>query len=108
MIMENEAPQFKNVNDPVFNEWVENKKRNVVEKLLREGLWKDFSQFPVVWVARDKDDNLWLYTHKPRKSLSYFYESANCKGSMEIDNEKYPEITFENSPIQVRLVFVPV
>lgn len=69
------------------------------------------------WLARDKDGDLTLFTHKP-----YFNESpgfipgwdvktlVNGKDewieAMRLDPRLYPEVTFENSPIEVKFSFI--
>ena len=50
-----------------------------------------------VWIARDKDNSLWLYTDKPSKNGDEF--SANAiDGFYKIDDDFYPEVTWDNSP----------
>lgn len=55
----------------------------------------------VLWIARDKDNKLYLYEDKPfvvngKKFECYYY--LDC---WRIPEELYPEITFENSPKQL-------
>ena len=102
------APQFKNVNDPVFNEFVNEKKQESEEaakKAIRAAYWRNWDKLPSVWVARDDDGSLWIYTTKPVKGGGMF--SCSASGDMfQIDDSVYPEITFENSPIRVKLLFI--
>jgi hypothetical protein len=79
------------------------RKEREVRKAIRNAMWKDFDQFPSVWVARDDDDSLWLYNEKPQKAFGLFTSSGEM---MSIDNSHYPEITYENSPIKIRLIFI--
>lgn len=107
------APQFKSVNDPKFNEFVNEQLQETLDqmdidaakKAIRAAYWRNWSSLPSVWVARDEDNSLWIYTTKPAKSCGMFHCSA--AGDMfQIDDSVYPEITFENSPIKVKLLFI--
>ena len=65
------------------------------------------------WLARDKDGELNLFTQKP-----YYNESPSFApgwdimmtdendwiDSMMIESSLFPEITFENSPIEIKFV----
>lgn len=74
-------------------------------KAIREAYWGNFAALPSVWVARDEDNSLWIYTTKPRKSDGMF--CCGAAGDMvPIDESVYPEITYENSPIKVKLLFI--
>jgi hypothetical protein len=109
------APQFKNVNEPTFNDFVneierereeeERKRIDAASKAIREAYWRNWDKLPSVWVARDDDGSLWIYTTKPVKGGGMF--SCSASGDMfQIDDSVYPEITFENSPIRVKLLFI--
>jgi len=56
------------------------------------------------WIARDKDGDLWKFTHKPIKGEGgqLFIKDpkvADYFGNLEeLNKELYPEVTFENSP----------
>lgn len=57
-----------------------------------------------LWIARDKDGELYLYPSKPRKrdyrfTCGYVYEDY-----INLDGDEFPEVTFENSPQEVELV----
>ena len=67
-----------------------------------------------LWIARDEDKTLWLYVKKPRRELTFFvesersYESAmrieyckDCK--VLLSSDIFPEVTWENSPQQLKL-----
>lgn len=62
------------------------------------------------WIARDKDETLWLFMEYPIKKENLFYPTTDIIGkftyyrSMPMDI--FPEITFENSPQQVELKLV--
>lgn len=108
------APQFKNVDDPEFEKFVKERERerkeeerkriDVTCKLLRQAYWQSWDKLPSVWIARDDDGSLWIYRTKPEESLGMFCRSAG--GMIQIDDSAYPEITFENSPIKVKLLFI--
>lgn len=64
-----------------------------------------------VWIARDKDGDLYLYSKKPEldndtftwgeeDELIFFSPNNRLDVScyMQIDSDLYPEVTFENSP----------
>ena len=59
-----------------------------------------------LWVARDKDNLLFLYWKKPILD-EVFEDSWDCpngKGCFaELDKNEFPEVTFENSPQEVEL-----
>lgn len=60
-----------------------------------------------MWIARNQDGSLWLHEEKP--SLVYddelrgwYYE---CGSFLDFyDESLFPEVTFENSPVEVELV----
>lgn len=74
-------------------------------KAIREAYWTNYAALPSVWVARDEDGSLWLYTVKPVKACGMFHCSS-VGGMFQIDDLVYPEITFENSPVKVKLLFI--
>ena len=52
-----------------------------------------------MWLCRDKDDTLWLAFDKPEKNgLSWWFHEGQC-----MDTQDFPEVTFENSPMEVEL-----
>ena len=58
-----------------------------------------------LWIARDKDGELYLYDAHPKK-LREFFGCQFGYSSMPLDKEMLPEITFDNSPQQVELKLV--
>lgn len=61
------------------------------------------------YIARDKDGTLCLYEHEPeRYELSGSFCDENCEGPdgmlMELPKYEYPEVTWENSPVECELV----
>lgn len=58
------------------------------------------------WIARDKQDFLGLYYKKPiwRKNRVNQIEDWHDGDFLGyLDNNKFPEVTFENSPMEVEL-----
>ena len=60
-----------------------------------------------LWIARDSDNSLWIHEEKPKKcanpkNKSYFWVSG--EDWWEVDEDFLPEVTFENSPMEVELV----
>lgn len=53
-----------------------------------------------VWIARDDSGQLWAYIEKPYKDGGIFMPQVlgDC---WQLPYYKYPEVTFENSPIQL-------
>lgn len=57
-----------------------------------------------LWIARDKDRVLGLFDDKPFKNeYGYWTTVRNC---YLIDDDLFPEITFENSPQQVEIKLI--
>ena len=54
-----------------------------------------------LWIARDKDGLLYLHIDKPMRVRSFFINESNR--SIWIDKDLFPEVTFENSPVEVEL-----
>lgn len=65
-----------------------------------------------LWIARDKDDSLYLYNYKPCKNkisgkfTCCIKPNGEWSEEYELNNHLFPEITFENSPMQVELKLV--
>jgi hypothetical protein len=62
-----------------------------------------------LWIARDKDsDELWLYSGRPLLDGERYKPNLDKENfrSIELPIEWFPEVTFENSPIQVELDYV--
>ena len=56
----------------------------------------------VLWIARDKDNSLFIYSKKPIKNYDFYnYNTEDVLDSTIIPEELYPEVTFENSPKQL-------
>ena len=66
---------------------------------------------PSMWVARDKDGTLWLYIDEPRRSSIFSKWEVDTEKSllrsddcMEIDGDLFPELKWEDEPIQIKLI----
>ena len=63
-----------------------------------------------LWIARDEGAAYcYIFTTKPEKRYSHFYEceiwtTHRPNHSMSLDVYDFPEVTFENSPMEVELV----
>lgn len=74
------------------------------KKAIRQAYWRNWASLPSVWVARDEDGSLWIYTAKPTKAAGMF---GCAYGDMfQINDSVYPEITYDNSPVKVKLLFI--
>lgn len=58
-----------------------------------------------LWIARDKDNSLWLFEEKPHLNHFNRYADGNINHS-RLYSALFPEITFENSPQQVELKLI--
>lgn len=56
----------------------------------------------IMWIARDKDGELFLYRVKPARHNYMFVELGNC-GMTRLADDEFPEVTWENSPVEVEL-----
>lgn len=62
-----------------------------------------------LWIAREKDNTLWLYNTKPikKESLGVFMCTISENGYWSaLDDKLFPGVTFENSPQEVELKLV--
>ena len=58
-----------------------------------------------LWIARDSDGELKLYDNHPMIMSGWFAPQRGFD-SLELDEQLFPEVTFENSPQQVELKLV--
>lgn len=54
-----------------------------------------------MWIARDKDGKLYFYNLKPDKIDNYF--QCDFGGMLRINPNLFPDVTWENSPVEVEL-----
>lgn len=62
-----------------------------------------------LWIARDFDGFLNLYVNKPSLDSNdnmYYIDSDMEDDYLNIDKSLFPEVTFENSPMEVELKLV--
>lgn len=59
-----------------------------------------------MYVARDEDGQLWLFTYKPRQAAASWHYDEGDDGYgdiMELNPELYPNVTFSSGPLEVVL-----
>ena len=55
-----------------------------------------------IWIARDKDGDLWAFPSKPERDiLSYTWITIDDVYSCRIPNDWLPEVTWENDPLEL-------
>ena len=65
-----------------------------------------------VWIARDKNGELFVYSSEPQRmdfpeengQLLGYFTSNEEERIIRLDNDLYPEITYENSPVKCTLI----
>ena len=57
-----------------------------------------------MYIARDKDGQLYLFEHRPIKIKGAYFmsEKGNC---MRLKQSEYPCVTFDNSTLKCKLDF---
>ena len=67
-----------------------------------------------LWVARDKDGDLYLYNYEPCKNKISGRFTCGIKPNgewseeYELNSHLFPEVTFENSPREVELKLLEI
>lgn len=58
-----------------------------------------------LWIARDNNNALALYTEEPMLYYNTYYEGPYKSQRIELNENLFPEVTFENSPqvVEVKL-----
>ena len=59
-----------------------------------------------LWIARDQNGDLFLYPIKPDRYVTENYVFFNGDDWWNIDSDLFPEVTFENSPMEVELKLI--
>ena len=59
-----------------------------------------------MWIARDGDGSLFLHLEEPYL-VNWINDWDNDKDFMRLEDNAFPEVTFENSPQEVELVIKP-
>jgi len=67
-----------------------------------------------MWIARDKDECLWLFIDKPIRSQTNGWWEVDTQNSLlrddvclQINGDLFPELGWEDEPIEVELVILP-
>ena len=58
----------------------------------------------IIWIARDKNGELFLYWEKPTRRKTIF-GTPGAFGAIRLDSILYSEVTWENSPVKMELKF---
>lgn len=56
-----------------------------------------------LYIARNKNNTLALYTEEPILYYNEYYEGPYKSQKIDLDENLFPELTFENSPQEVEL-----
>ena len=56
-----------------------------------------------MWVARDKDGELYLYSLRPIKGDKHFVCNTFNSECMQLDSDILSEVTWENSPVEIEI-----
>ena len=62
-----------------------------------------------MWIARAESGNLKLHQTEPQQEVSMLTGGINWNDSLEsfkIDDRLFPEVTFENSPMEVEIKLI--
>lgn len=54
------------------------------------------------WVARDKANDLYFFTYKPHRTDGVFYSEVS-EDILHLNNEMFPELSWQTEPIEVEL-----
>lgn len=57
-----------------------------------------------LWIARDESGYLYLHEEKPKMQYNFQLREWCSNETMELNPDFFPEVTFENSPMEVELV----
>lgn len=57
----------------------------------------------LLWVARDLDGKLFLYSKKPYRGFYSFVPKEDDYSYNQLNEKLVPEITWEDSPVQVKI-----
>ena len=57
-----------------------------------------------MWITRDLNGELYVFRHKPRRSKTQFgyNEGDTSWDGCEINKDEFPEVTWENSPVEIK------
>ncbi len=58
-----------------------------------------------MYLARDKNNDLYLFYKKPKKIRDCWWADSELDGSyLKLDKTLYPEVTWDSDPVEVDLV----
>lgn len=58
-----------------------------------------------MYLARDKNNDLYLFYKKPQKIRDCWWADSELDGSyLKLDKTLYPEVTWDSEPLEVDLV----
>ncbi|MDO3379859.1 hypothetical protein [Geoalkalibacter halelectricus] len=57
-----------------------------------------------MYVARDKNNDLYLFNELPRRGAECWWAESGLDGTyLKLDKALYPEVTWDSEPLKVRL-----
>lgn len=55
-----------------------------------------------MWIARDRDNSLWIYYRKPVFNDEYgIFSDPESRTILEVPEDEYPEVTVDSSPVKL-------
>lgn len=55
-----------------------------------------------MWIARDNNEQLFAYVERPvRNEYDLVFDGGDC---LELNSSEFPEVTWENSPIEIKTI----
>ena len=59
-----------------------------------------------LWIARDESGDIYLYDSKPERVADWSGGIWKASDFFELQPDSFPEVTFENSPLEVELKLI--
>lgn len=61
-----------------------------------------------MWIARDRNRDLWLFTEKPERNIFQRYWYSDIGETMKLDahDPQFKDVTWYNEPVKVELKLV--
>ena len=61
-----------------------------------------------MYLARDKNDDLYLFSERPRRGNECWWAETGVDGTyLKIEKSLYPEVTWDSEPLAVTLLIQP-
>jgi len=58
-----------------------------------------------MFIARDRNDDLYLFAELPRRGKECWWAESGIDGTyLRLDKTLYPEVTWESEPLSVRML----